>query len=224
MTLKLALAFAEQGYAVFPLKLWRDHQQQRWRKNPLVKDDRQRRATTDPNRIKSSWDYWSRELANENGAELVPGLPLGRSGLVVVDCDRHANAPDGVAAWRTTPASCHHHPQRWSTSLLSAACQPHHQNSIVAAGDRHHWRGWVRGWLCGAARADPGAASCLHLPQASHTPGSNYEGEGSQGSGRYSYAQCVCQPWEGDAVREELFLGGAVQWVHGVKEVAEGVT
>ena len=100
MTLKLALAFAEQGYAVFPLKLWWDHQQQRWRKNPLVKDDWQRRATTDPNRIKSSWDYWSRELANENGAELVPGLPLGRCGLVVVDCDRHANAPDGVAALR----------------------------------------------------------------------------------------------------------------------------
>jgi hypothetical protein len=98
--LELALAFAAADYAVFWFKLKWDPAQQRWRKNPLVKDDWQGRATTDPDRIKSSWEYWTRELANENGAELVPGLPLGRCGLVVVDCDRHANAPDGVTAFR----------------------------------------------------------------------------------------------------------------------------
>jgi hypothetical protein len=119
--LELALAFAAAQLPTFWFKLKWDQQQQRWRKNPLVKNDWQRRATTDPNRIKSSWDYWSRELAKETGAELVPGLPLGRCGLVVVDCDRHANAPDGVAA------------------LLELGPLPAHPIISTRSGGQHHY-------------------------------------------------------------------------------------
>jgi hypothetical protein len=130
MSLKLALQFAEQSFAIFPMKLKWDQHQQRWRKNPLVKNNWQDRATTDANRIRSSWHYWSRELAKETGAELVPGLPLGRCGLVVVDCDRHANAPDGVAALRelgplpphpviTTRSGGQHHYYRQPAQLIT---------------------------------------------------------------------------------------------------------
>jgi hypothetical protein len=128
--LELALQFAAKNYPVFWFKLWWDQQQQRWKKNPLVKNDWQSRATTNPDRIKSSWDYWTRELAKENGAELVPGLPLGRCGLVVIDCDRHANAPNGVAALRelgelpahpviTTRSGGQHHYYRQPAQLIT---------------------------------------------------------------------------------------------------------
>jgi hypothetical protein len=97
---ELALAFAAAQLPVFPVKVHWDQARQVWRKKSLVEDDWQRRATTNPDRIKASWDYWARRLATDPAVDLqiLPGLPLGRCGLVVIDADRHPGSIDGVAA------------------------------------------------------------------------------------------------------------------------------
>jgi hypothetical protein len=85
--MRLALALAEAGFAVMPVKLYRDAE--RWRKRPHIVEW-EGAATTDASRIKAWWNCWP--IA-------VPGVPLARCGCVVVDCDRHGG-PDGVALFR----------------------------------------------------------------------------------------------------------------------------
>jgi hypothetical protein len=80
------MALADAGLAVMPVELYRDGE--RWRKVPCIKNW-EAGATTDPTRIARWWGHWP--LA-------VPGVPLGRCGRVVVDCDRHGGV-DGVAAF-----------------------------------------------------------------------------------------------------------------------------
>jgi Bifunctional DNA primase/polymerase, N-terminal len=58
----------------------------KWRKEPLIRDWRNR-ATIDPVMVRGWWRQWP---------SAVPGIVLGRNGLVVVDADRHGG-PDGPA-------------------------------------------------------------------------------------------------------------------------------
>jgi hypothetical protein len=90
-----ALTFTEAGFPIFPVNVFR--RGDRWRKVPHVKDWAQA-ATTDPDKIREWWMQWPLAM---------PGLPLERCGLVVVDADRHGGA-DGVAAFREQGAMpCH---------------------------------------------------------------------------------------------------------------------
>jgi hypothetical protein len=82
-----ALTFAEAGLPIFPVNVFR--RGERWRKVPYV-TDWANAATTDPSAIGEWWMQWPLAM---------PGLPLERCGLVVVDCDRHGGV-DGVAAFR----------------------------------------------------------------------------------------------------------------------------
>ena len=88
--LDMVLALTAKGCAVFPLKA-------------NTKDGQHlaswaREATTDAATIRG----WDRRWPGANWA-----IHLGRSGLLVIDLDRHPNAPDGVAAWARL---CDEHP------------------------------------------------------------------------------------------------------------------
>ena len=86
MTLRRALAFAEAGFPIFPVRLFRDGK--KWRKKPHVVDW-PNCATANIPQIAEWWERWPLAF---------PGIPLARCGFVVVDADRHPGKPDGIAA------------------------------------------------------------------------------------------------------------------------------
>ncbi len=86
--LAAALELASAGLPVFPAIVTRNQQTRRWDKKPAI-DGWRAAATTDREQIKQWWNKFS-------GA--VPGIELGRVGLIVIDADRHGG-PDGVAAF-----------------------------------------------------------------------------------------------------------------------------
>jgi hypothetical protein len=104
----LALAFAEAGFAVFPVNVFR--RGKRWAKVPHV-TDWANAATTDPSVIAEWWLRWPLAM---------PGLPLERCGLVVVDADRHGGA-DGVA-------------------LIRSMTLPPHPIVATKSGEHHYFR------------------------------------------------------------------------------------
>jgi hypothetical protein len=104
---RLALAFTTAGFPIFPVNVFR--RGERWRKVPYVKDWASV-ATTDPDKIAEWWMQWPLAM---------PGLPLERCGLVVVDCDRHGGA-DGVA-------------------LINAMSLPPHPIVTTKSGGEHHF-------------------------------------------------------------------------------------
>jgi hypothetical protein len=69
---------AAAGISVFPVRVIQGPDG-RWKKRPAIKGWKDA-ATTDPDQIRKWW----REFP-----EAVPGLELGRVGLVVIDADRH---------------------------------------------------------------------------------------------------------------------------------------
>ncbi len=81
----LALDLARAGLAVFPV---RGAGADAKKPCPTVRwgDD----ATTDAGAIESWWRRWP---------DAMPAIHLGRSGLLVVDLDRHEGGADGLAAW-----------------------------------------------------------------------------------------------------------------------------
>lgn len=88
MSYKLALAFAEAGFAVVPVNVFR--RSGRWRKVPYVSwRGANSRATTDTAKITEWWDKWPSAM---------PGLPLRDQ--VIVDADRRPGKPDGVELLR----------------------------------------------------------------------------------------------------------------------------
>ena len=106
--LGVALAFAEAGIAIIPVRLFREGD--RLRKRPHIKEWRQR-ASTDAAVVAEWW----REFP-----AAVSGIVLEHYGLVVVDCDRHVGHADGVAAFKSlgefpphpivrTPSGGEHH-------------------------------------------------------------------------------------------------------------------
>jgi len=84
--LAAALRLAAAGLPIFPVKTIRNEAGE-WKKPPLVKSWQQA-ATTNPEQIQQWWDEFP---------DAVPGIELGRSGLVAIDVDRHGG-PDGGAA------------------------------------------------------------------------------------------------------------------------------
>jgi hypothetical protein len=81
----LALDLARAGLAIFPV---RGAGPDAKKPCPTVRwgDD----ATTDAGAIESWWRRWP---------DAMPAIHLGRSGLLVVDLDRHEGGADGLAAW-----------------------------------------------------------------------------------------------------------------------------
>jgi hypothetical protein len=84
----LALAFAHAGFPIFPVNVF--HQRDRWRKVPHVVKWANA-ATTDATLIAQWWRQWPLAM---------PGVPLARCDCVVVDCDCHPGAADGLAELR----------------------------------------------------------------------------------------------------------------------------
>jgi hypothetical protein len=85
--LAVALDLAAAGIPIFPARVFKNGQSDKWQKSPLVKRW-QKTATTDRALI-VAWFGRNRDA--------VPGIELGKAGLVVIDADRHGG-PDGVAA------------------------------------------------------------------------------------------------------------------------------
>jgi hypothetical protein len=82
-----ALRLGKAGLPVFPAQVARNGTTKRWDKVPLVVGWREKSAT-DLDQIMAWW---------ETHPDAVPGIELGRAGLIAIDCDRHGG-PDGVAA------------------------------------------------------------------------------------------------------------------------------
>jgi Bifunctional DNA primase/polymerase, N-terminal len=87
--LEVALELAAAGIAVFPVAISQD-QQDNLQKKPACKWKDE--ASTSEERIR---DWWQARPS------FVPGINLSRSGLFLIDLDRHPGGPDGVAAFRS---------------------------------------------------------------------------------------------------------------------------
>jgi hypothetical protein len=98
-TINLAVArkLASAGIPIFPALITRNAATGGLDKVPAISGWRAN-ASTDPKQI----DAWWCEFP-----AAVPGIELGRAGLLVIDLDRHPGAPDGVAAFKTL---CHGKP------------------------------------------------------------------------------------------------------------------
>jgi hypothetical protein len=81
----LALDLARQGVHVFPCQPDGEHE-----KKPCSGVFWRTASTCNETRIRQWWDRWP---------EALPGIDLAKAGLVVIDCDRKPNRPDGVAAF-----------------------------------------------------------------------------------------------------------------------------
>jgi hypothetical protein len=108
-------AAAARGWHVFPLG--------EGTKRPAV-DRWEERATTDPDRI-TSW--WGRHPDHNYG------VACGRSGLVVVDLDRHDEAADGVAAFRQV---VDRHGGGWWPDTLQVSTPTGGEHLYFDAGER----------------------------------------------------------------------------------------
>src|SRR5262245_58720353 len=84
--LAAAMTLVNAGIPIFPASVAQNGDG-KWQKKPIG-TDWQSRASADGEQVRQWW---------ENAAAIVPGIELGRAGLVVIDADRHGG-PDGVAA------------------------------------------------------------------------------------------------------------------------------
>jgi hypothetical protein len=107
---ELAVAFAERGVPIFPVRLFRKPDG-RWAKVPCVKRW-QHRASIDLAMVEGWWRQWP---------DVWPAIPLVRTGWVVVDADRHPGEADGVAA------------------LAELGPMPAHPVVPTAGGGEHHY-------------------------------------------------------------------------------------
>lgn len=109
MTFRRALAFAEAGIAICPVRLFGDGD--RLRKVPLIREW-PTRASADISQVGEWWRQWP---------DAVPGIPLELYGRAVVDADRHPGKPDGVAA------------------VAALGPMPAHPIVATASGGEHHY-------------------------------------------------------------------------------------
>ena len=89
-----ALDLAAAGIPIFPARAFKLPSSGKWQKQPLVLRWREV-ATTDPHQLQEWWQRFP---------DAIPGIELGRAGLVVIDPDRHPDGPDGVAAFAALEA------------------------------------------------------------------------------------------------------------------------
>src|SRR5262245_37556461 len=109
--LDAALSLADAGLFVFPANVSLPNGSEKWVKKPWIVGW-QNNASTDPSQIRQWWLTYP---------HAVPGIELGRSGLVVLDGDRHGG-PDGVTA----------------LNELLGVDTPRHPISLTAGGGEHH--------------------------------------------------------------------------------------
>src|SRR5215469_8103039 len=85
---RAAHKLAAHGIAIFPAKVWLNLETRKWDKKPHVKGWQDGAATTDLAKID---EYWR---------QFPDALPaLCTHDFIIVDPDRHPDAPDGVVAW-----------------------------------------------------------------------------------------------------------------------------
>jgi hypothetical protein len=89
INLDIAIGLAAVGLPILPAGVFWNQNAARWRKQPLV-NRWQQVATCDPLQIREWW---------RDHPAAVPGIELGRAGLLVIDADRHGST-DGVAAFQ----------------------------------------------------------------------------------------------------------------------------
>ena len=85
-----ALELADAGITILPVHVSWNEAAHKLDKKPAVLGWRAK-ATTQRNQVEAWWRTFPRA---------VPGIELGRSGLVVIDLDRHEGKPDGVKAFK----------------------------------------------------------------------------------------------------------------------------
>jgi Protein of unknown function (DUF3987)/Bifunctional DNA primase/polymerase, N-terminal/Primase C terminal 2 (PriCT-2) len=116
--LDVALKLAKAGLPIFPVAVTFNANKQKWDKAPCVKGWQQE-ASTDEQKLRGWWRVFP---------AAVPGIELGRAGLVVIDTDRHGGE-DGVAAFAGLVAQ--HVPL------------PEHPIAKTAGdGEHHYFRQW----------------------------------------------------------------------------------
>jgi putative DNA primase/helicase len=117
--LSVALALAAAGIPIFPAVVKAKKDRSGWDKIPAIAKGQNWRevATTDQNQIRMWW---------RDRPECVPGIPLGRIGLVALDPDRHqgVDAPDGMA--------------NFAELARRLNDIPPHPVTITAGGGEHH--------------------------------------------------------------------------------------
>jgi hypothetical protein len=113
LNLKIALDHAAAETAVFPVVVVQGPDG-RWKKRPAIKGWRDA-AKTDPDQIRRWWPQFSKA---------VPGIELGRAGLVVIDADRHDPEEDGVQAFAALRVEHQEFP---------------HPQTLTAEGGEHHF-------------------------------------------------------------------------------------
>jgi hypothetical protein len=91
--LEAALELAAAGLPVFPVRITYNPVAQKFNKQPCI-TGWQTKATADEAAVREFWGLFP---------YAVPGVALGRSGLVVLDADRHGG-PDGVSAFHELAA------------------------------------------------------------------------------------------------------------------------
>src|SRR5882724_2756570 len=97
--LAAALALAAAGILVFPAlisEVWNEAKQEYDLKKKPAINGWQENASSDPHVIRGWWRIF---------LDAVPGIELGRSGMLVLDLDRHPGAPDGVEAFKKIPSA-----------------------------------------------------------------------------------------------------------------------
>ena len=76
-------------FHVFPCRYSPETQEHKESKKPIW-DEWEQRATNNALKLIAAW---------QGASHLMPAIPVGAHGLLVIDCDRKPNGPDGVAAF-----------------------------------------------------------------------------------------------------------------------------
>ena len=84
--LAVALEMAAAGLPIFPAKVFYNETKKTWEKQPHIKGW-QAEASCDEKTLRAWWREWK---------DAVPGIELGRAGLIMLDPDRHNGGPNGV--------------------------------------------------------------------------------------------------------------------------------
>src|SRR5262249_48482518 len=101
--LTAALEHARAGIPVFPAFVVRRFNA--WMKKPCI-NGWQAEATTDENKIRAWWQRYP---------TAVPGIEMGRAGLLALDPDRHGEEADGIEAFAQLAADIGGLPQHPTT-------------------------------------------------------------------------------------------------------------
>jgi hypothetical protein len=110
--LAAALTTAGAGLHVFPARVYLNNRSGKWDKVPIAKGWQQ--GSSDEQQVRAWWREFPWAL---------PGIALGRAGLLAIDPDRHGG-PDGVAAW--------------ATLIAEHGGLPEHPTTITPSGGEHH--------------------------------------------------------------------------------------